>query len=95
MLLCVLQQAITERYGLPEDQVRAYLHYQPSYYHLHVHFTHLKYEAPKTMIGQAHFLEEVIDNIEHIDSLYYQKRTITFIVKEMSPLWTEFSQKKK
>ena len=47
------------------------------------------------MIGQAHFLEEVIDNIEHIDSQYYQKRTITFIVKEMSPLWTEFSQKKK
>ena len=66
----------TERYGLPEDQVRAYLHYKPSYYHLHVHFTHLKYEAPKTLIGQAHFLEEVIDNIEHIDPLYYQKRQL-------------------
>ena len=76
--------------NVPEDQIRAYLHYLHSTNHLHVHFTNLKYEAPKTLIGQAHYLEEVIDNI---DPLFYQKRTVTFIVKERSPLWTEFSQK--
>jgi len=65
-----------KRYGLPADQIQVYVHYQPSYYHLHVHFTHLKYEAPSTLIGQAHYLEEVIDNIEHIDELYYQKRQL-------------------
>ena len=84
-----------KRYGLPADQIRVYVHYQPSYYHLHVHFTHLKYEAPSTLIGQAHYLEEVIDTIEHIDELYYQKKTITFVVKESSPLWHEFSQKRR
>lgn len=40
--------AIKEKYGLDETQLRIYLHYQPSFYHLHVHFTFLKYEAPGT-----------------------------------------------
>ena len=74
--------------------MRVYVHYQPSYYHLHVHFTHLKYEAPKTLIGQAHLLEEIIDNIENIDPCYYQKKTLSFVVKELSPLWQEFLNKK-
>lgn len=40
-------KAIFNKYkGLPESQLRIYLHYQPSFYHLHVHFTYLKYDAP-------------------------------------------------
>lgn len=38
--------AIHEKYELNETQLRIYLHYQPSFYHLHVHFTYLKHEAP-------------------------------------------------
>lgn len=68
-----------------------YLHYQPSYYHLHVHFTHLNYAAPKTMIGEAHLLQEVIDNIQLAND-YYQKKTLSFCVKESSPLWREFAE---
>jgi len=34
--------AISARYGVPRSQIRAYFHYQPSYYHLHVHYTHIK-----------------------------------------------------
>ena len=83
------QEVIKESYGLSADVVRAYLHYQPSYYHLHVHFTHVKFDAPKTSIGHAHFLEDVIDNIA-MDPSYYQKRTISFVVKETSQLWEEF-----
>lgn len=37
---------IKAKYGLDESQLRIYIHYQPSFYHLHVHFTFLKYEAP-------------------------------------------------
>lgn len=40
--------AIKEKYNLDETQLRIYVHYQPSFYHLHVHFTYLKYEAPGT-----------------------------------------------
>lgn len=38
--------AIQDKYGLEESQLRIYLHYQPSFYHLHVHFTFVKHEAP-------------------------------------------------
>lgn len=87
-----LQEAIYGEYGVHGDELRVYLHYQPSYYHLHVHFTHLKYAAPKTVIGQAHLLHDVIDNIENISPDYYQKKTISFCVKESSTLWQAFDK---
>jgi m7GpppX diphosphatase len=74
------------------DELRIYFHYHPSYYHLHVHFTHLKYSAPKTLIGQAHLLDDVIDNIKNIAPDYYQKKTISFCVKESSALWQAFDK---
>ncbi|GLV42624.1 uncharacterized protein CBL_03363 [Carabus blaptoides fortunei] len=39
-------KAIEDKYGLNKSQLRIYLHYQPSFYHLHVHFTYLKHDAP-------------------------------------------------
>lgn len=37
---------IKKKYNLPSSQLRIYLHYQPSYYHLHVHFSYLMFETP-------------------------------------------------
>jgi m7GpppX diphosphatase len=45
-MLLIFQKAIKEKYGIPCSQLRIYIHYQPSFYHLHVHFTYLKYDAP-------------------------------------------------
>ena len=54
-------QAITMRHGVAAEQLRVYLHYQPSYYHLHVHFVHVKHDAGMGMaVGKAHLLSEVI-----------------------------------
>lgn len=75
---------------MESDQLRVYLHYQPSYYHLHVHFTHLQFSAPKSTVGEAHLLQDVIDNIATVDPLFYAKRTLSFVVKESSPLWEAF-----
>lgn len=80
-----------KEFGIHGDNLRVYLHYQPSYYHLHVHFTHLSYAAPKTLIGEAHLLQEVIDNIQLAHD-YYQKKTISFCLKESSLLWQEFAK---
>lgn len=30
---------ISEKYNIPAHKLRVFFHYQPSYYHLHVHFT--------------------------------------------------------
>jgi m7GpppX diphosphatase len=39
---------IQKKYNLSSSQLRIYLHYQPSYYHLHVHFSYLMHEVPGT-----------------------------------------------
>ena len=79
-------------YDIPSDQLRVYLHYQPSYYHLHVHFTQVSYAAPKSSVGEAHLLHDVIDNIERIDAKFYQKCQLSFIVKESSLLWKAYQE---
>ncbi|XP_068180975.1 m7GpppX diphosphatase-like isoform X2 [Antennarius striatus] len=50
------QEAILMRYNLPANKLRAFIHYQPSYYHLHVHFTKLDYDAPGCGVERAHLL---------------------------------------
>lgn len=69
---------ITEKWGYTPREIRAYVHYQPSYYHFHVHFTFCGYEAPGTYVGKAHLLDEIIDNIDLFPD-YYSKKTISFV----------------
>ena len=77
---------IKEKYGVPNKEIRAYFHYYPSYYHLHVHFIHVKYDVGGIHVGKAHLLSEVIDNIENIDNKFYQKKTLGVEIKERDPL---------
>ncbi|XP_045339366.1 m7GpppX diphosphatase isoform X3 [Leopardus geoffroyi] len=79
------QEAILQRYGVKGDRLRAYLHYLPSYYHLHVHFTALGFEAPGSAVERAHLLAEVIENLE-CDPEHYQRRTLTFALRADDPL---------
>lgn len=88
-----MQEEICRKYGVASDQLRVYLHYQPSYYHLHVHFTHLQFSTPKSSVGDAHLLEDVIDNIATVDPMFYVKRTMSFVVKESSLLWEAFASR--
>lgn len=61
-------QALVERYGVREDELRVYIHYQPSYYHLHVHFLHVNYDAGAGMaVGKAHLLNDIIGAILGLD----------------------------
>ncbi|XP_019514462.1 PREDICTED: m7GpppX diphosphatase isoform X3 [Hipposideros armiger] len=74
------QEAVLQRYQVPADRLRVYLHYLPSYYHLHVHFTALGFDAPGSAVERAHLLAEVIENLEH-DPQHYQQRTLTFALR--------------
>lgn len=42
----ILQAAIHKLYGVELSQLRIYVHYQPSFYHFHVHFTYLMHKPP-------------------------------------------------
>jgi m7GpppX diphosphatase len=62
-----------------------YLHYQPSYNHLHVHFTHVNYEAPGSDCLRAHTIEDVIDNLT-LDGEFYAKKTLLYVVRDSDEL---------
>jgi len=77
---------ISKKYGVPSTQIRAYFHYYPSYYHLHVHFSHLMFDAGGTTVEKAHLLRDVIDNIEQISDDFYSKKTLSVALCERDPL---------
>ncbi|XP_069692375.1 m7GpppX diphosphatase [Periplaneta americana] len=85
-------KAIEEKYNIPSCQLRIYIHYQPTFYHLHVHFTYLKYDAPGIYAERAQLLSTVIGNIE-IASDYYQRTTLSFVVKETENLFLKYEEK--
>ncbi|XP_026212995.1 m7GpppX diphosphatase-like [Anabas testudineus] len=85
------KEAILQRYNLPSSKLRVYLHYQPSYYHLHVHFTKLGYEAPGCGVERAHLLADVIQNLQS-DPQYYQTRTLYFPLRADNGLLSKFKE---
>lgn len=79
-------KAIKDKYGLDAKQIRAYFHYQPTFYHLHVHFTYLQYDAPGIFCEKSHLLNTVINNIK-LKPDYYQQATLTFVAREKDKLY--------
>lgn len=86
--------AIIRRFEMmKKEKLRVFFHYQPTYYHLHVHFTHVGYAPPGINIGKAHLLDDVIDNIQLYDD-FYQKKTLNFYVKKNNELYKRLKEKK-
>ncbi|XP_056295506.1 m7GpppX diphosphatase [Pseudoliparis swirei] len=85
------KEAILQRYSLAASKLRVYLHYQPSYYHLHVHFTKLGYQAPGCGVERAHLLADVIQNLQ-ADPEYYKTRTLYFPLRAEDGLLGNFQE---
>ncbi|KAI7833058.1 HIT-like domain-containing protein [Kickxella alabastrina] len=76
-----------QAYGVSAEQLRLYIHYQPSYYHFHVHITNVNFEGKGMLAGRAHLLDTVVDNIECIAPDYYQRASIPFTLGSGDILW--------
>ncbi|KAL7981511.1 hypothetical protein Chor_002407, partial [Crotalus horridus] len=63
----------------------------PSYFHLHVHFTALSYDAPGCSVERALLLSDVMYHLE-LDSQYYQKCPLAFAVRADEPLLKKFQE---
>ncbi|GBP26835.1 m7GpppX diphosphatase [Eumeta japonica] len=83
------KKAIFDKYQIPGSQLRIYFHYQPSFYHLHVHFTYLKHEAPGIYAEKSHLLDTIINNIEMMSD-YYQRASLPFVIREMDNLFNVY-----
>ena len=87
-------EAATSTYpGLEEDQLKLYVHYQPTYYHFHVHMVHVALEAGATQAtGKAIGLESIIAQLETMEGdaeAGMDKVDLHYTVGEASELWTE------
>lgn len=85
------QDGIKQRFNFPAHKLRIYLHYQPSYYHLHVHFTSLSHDAPGCGVERAHLLSDVILNLKASDT-YYQTRPLFFPLRADDNLAAKFKE---
>lgn len=78
-------KAIREKHDLPESRLKVHFHYQPTYYHLHIHFRHIGSESDAPYV----FLQSAISNIK-LAGDYYQRATLQFITKEGHPLYEKY-----
>lgn len=80
--------AVCSKYNLQKDQLRLYVHYQPSYYHFHIHVQTCDYEAGAGQaIGKAWLLEDIIESLRR-DSMSFAERTLYYSLGEKSELYS-------
>lgn len=65
-------KVIEEIYGVQKNQLRVFFHYQPQFYHLHIHITRLENEIG-CQVERGHLVSDVIQNLE-MDGEYYLNR---------------------
>lgn len=85
------KDAISKRYALNPNQLRMYFHYQPSFYHLHVHINPVRNDAPGIWCEKSHMLDTVINNLELLPD-YYQRATLPFVLYEGNKLLELYEQ---
>ena len=78
---------------IEKDQIKLYIHYQPTYYHFHIHVVHVMCEATSTQaVGKAFSLENVISQLETMsgDSVASMAEVeLTYYVGTASDLWND------
>lgn len=78
---------------IERDQLKLYVHYQPTYYHFHIHIVHVQLEAGATQaVGKAVGLESIIEQLEGMagdDEAGMDAVTLGYTLGEASELWTE------
>jgi hypothetical protein len=94
MLRLMLEEcmaAIELNTGIPKDQIMAYVHYPPSVYQLHVHFSYPYGQYCHRDAYRVHPLPAVINNLE-IDSDYYVKATLHLAMYRQSQHYLALSE---
>ncbi|CAI7666881.1 unnamed protein product [Penicillium discolor] len=89
----VLEATVSMYPGLEEDQIKLYVHYQPTYYHFHIHVVNVMLEAGATQAtGKAFGLENLISQLETLSGdgdPSLADVDLTYSLGEASELWTD------
>jgi m7GpppX diphosphatase len=68
----VTLEKIEELYGLKEENLKIFFHYDPSTYHLHIHFINTVYKETNSSVEYSHDIDSVMFNLD-LDNYYYKK----------------------
>lgn len=87
-------EATTKVYpAVEEDQLKLYVHYQPTYYHFHIHIVHVQLEAGATQAtGKAIGLDSIIERLRVMqgdEDAGMDGVSLGYTLGEASELWTE------
>jgi m7GpppX diphosphatase len=63
---------IKEKYGVDECYIKKFFHYEPSTYHLHIHFINIANVECQSSVEYSHEIDSVIFNL-FICSNYYKQ----------------------
>ncbi|KII70045.1 m7GpppX diphosphatase [Thelohanellus kitauei] len=75
------KEIMVKKFGIEENTIQMFVHYHPSFYHFHVHIDTTSRETPGLYVGKAHFLDDIIKNIQLISN-YYQKVDLKIRIPE-------------
>ena len=71
-------------------ELRVFVHYQPQFYHFHVHFTRLHSDLGR-QVERAHLLQDIIDTLEADGNAYAKKLTLYYQLKANDKLRRSWS----
>ncbi|KAF2672528.1 scavenger mRNA decapping enzyme [Microthyrium microscopicum] len=73
------------------DELKLYVHYQPTYYHFHIHVVHCQLEAGATQaVGKAFGLENLVSQLEMLPkNKTLAELDLTYAIGENHDLWKQ------
>lgn len=91
----MIKKFIPQKYNnrIQSDQLRIFIHYQPSYYHFHIHIVNILHTGLGNgiAVGKAWLLDDIIDQLEHFPEGHsFEERTLTYVIGENHEVWKRF-----
>lgn len=76
-------------YAIQPDELKMFVHYQPSYYHFHIHIVNVKHsgEDDSLAVGKAVLLEDIIEMLKFLGPEGFLGKSITYTIGENHDLW--------
>lgn len=76
-------------FAVHADELRIFVHYQPSYYYFHIHIVNLKHPGLEDNMtaGKAILLTDIIDSLNFLGPNGFLDKTITYVIGENHDLW--------
>ncbi|KAL9120937.1 MAG: hypothetical protein Q9187_002507 [Circinaria calcarea] len=89
----IIDSVVSIYSGVEKDMLKLYIHYQPTYYHLHIHVIHAHLEPNATQaVGKAFGLENLISQLEAMSGdskAGMSDVSLTYVIGEAHDLWNE------